>query len=94
MKKTLQAKAIPDEEFIRAVRVCSVRQAQAWGAPTAWCNRMDVEAELSERLGFDVPWKVVLAKARTLIKQGRMDGCPCGCRGDFDLRGKPDDPFT
>ena len=31
----------------------------------------------------EVPERVVLAKARKLIRQGRMGGCACGCRGDF-----------
>src|SRR5690242_601315 len=90
----MQAKDIPDSVFIEAVQVCSVRQAAAWDAPNAWCHRWDVEEELTARLGVEVPWKVVLAKAAKLIKRGVMDGCSCGCRGDFDLRGKPDDPFA
>lgn len=89
----MQVKDISDEAFLAAVATCSVRQAQEWGYKDAWCNRMDVEAELSRMLGVEVPWKIVLAKARKLIKRGLMDGCPCGCRGDFDLRGYPDDPF-
>ncbi len=89
----MQAKDIPDEAFIAAVAACSVRQAAAWNNPGAWCHRWGVRDELTEALGVDVPEKVVLAKARTLIKQKRMAGCACGCRGDFDLRGFPDDPF-
>lgn len=38
--------------------------------------------DLNERLGY--PSKVVLAKARTLIKRrGTVHGCACGCRGDL-----------
>jgi hypothetical protein len=29
------------------------------------------------------PDKLVLAKARKLIRRGVIDGCVCGCRGDF-----------
>lgn len=32
-----------------------------------------------------MPPKVVLAKCRQLIKRKLIDGCPCGCRGDFEL---------
>ena len=85
---SVQAKDISDDDFIRAVQVVSVRTAASWNQRTAWANRFDV----AEELGF--PEKVVLAKARKIIKQGRMDGCSCGCRGDFDLRGHPDDPFA
>lgn len=90
----MQAKDIPDDLFVQAVAECSLRQAREWLAASAWCNRYDVTEWLSERMGVAVPEKVVLAKARAVIKKGRMDGCPCGCRGDFDLRGYPDDPFA
>lgn len=29
------------------------------------------------------PPKVVMAKLRSMIRRGLMDGCACGCRGDF-----------
>jgi hypothetical protein len=29
------------------------------------------------------PDKLVLAKARKLVRRGVIDGCVCGCRGDF-----------
>jgi hypothetical protein len=35
-----------------------------------------------------VPWKVVLAKFRRVKKRGLVDGCDCGCRGDFELTSK------
>lgn len=87
VRKSIQAKDIPDDEFIAAVAAVSVETAKRWGHKDAWANRFDV----AEKLGF--PEKVVLAKARAVIKKGRMEGCTCGCRGDFDLRGYPDDPF-
>jgi hypothetical protein len=31
------------------------------------------------------PPKVALAKIRAMIKKGLVDGCGCGCRGDFNL---------
>jgi hypothetical protein len=33
----------------------------------------------------DVPYKVVLAKVRSLKRRGLLDGCTCGCRGDFEM---------
>lgn len=44
-----------------------------------WANRTDLAA----RLG--VPDKVLLAKLERLIKKGRITGCACGCRGDFEV---------
>lgn len=34
------------------------------------------------------PEKVALAKMRRLIAAGLVDGCGCGCRGDFNLTEK------
>lgn len=38
----------------------------------------DVQAAMS-----DFPAKVVQAKLRSLVKRGILQGCACGCRGDF-----------
>ncbi|MCK5021473.1 MAG: hypothetical protein KAS32_30960 [Candidatus Peribacteraceae bacterium] len=32
--------------------------------------------------------KLLLAKMRKLIKRGLVDGCACGCRGDFVITKK------
>lgn len=37
---------------------------------------------------FAIPEKVFLAKSRTLIRRGLIDGCACGCRGDFTIIGE------
>lgn len=34
---------------------------------------------------FDLPDNLLRAKLAKLIKRGLMDGCTCGCRGDFEL---------
>ena len=39
--------------------------------------------DLAKKL--DVPDKVLLAKMRRLIKKGKVKGCACGCRGDFEI---------
>lgn len=31
------------------------------------------------------PYKVGLAKMRQLIKRGLVQGCGCGCRGDYEI---------
>jgi hypothetical protein len=35
-----------------------------------------------------VPEKLALAKMGMLIRRGLVDGCPCGCRGDFEITAK------
>lgn len=34
------------------------------------------------------PRKVVMAKLCSLVKRGMLEGCTCGCRGDFELTDK------
>lgn len=36
----------------------------------------------------NLPDKLVVAKMRNLIKKGLIDGCGCGCRGDYVLADK------
>lgn len=33
--------------------------------------------------GDVIPEKVILAKVQKLIRRGKIQGCWCGCRGDF-----------
>lgn len=71
----VQAKDISTERFTEAIRSTS-----RWGRGLApWANRWDVARYLG------MPEKVVLAKARKLIKAGVIGGCGCGCRGDFEV---------
>lgn len=46
-----------------------------------------VGSELVERSIFPegVNYKLALAKMRLLHKRGLVGGCPCGCRGDFEI---------
>jgi len=55
----------------------------------AWCNWFSQDVRSVRRaMPEDTYPKVVLAKMRALIKKGLVDGCPCGCRGDFRLTDK------
>lgn len=67
-----QAKHITTQMFVDAVIATRT-------GPSKWANLWDV----AEHLGM--PQKVVLAKAKKLIKQDVIRGCVCGCRGDFHL---------
>lgn len=65
---------IPDEAFLAAVQAVH-NSTGMW----AYVH------QLAEAL--DVPHKLVLSKARRLINRGVLDGCACGCRGDFEIPG-------
>lgn len=74
----MQAKDVADEDFLAAIERHSTDGK--WGPSTRWVMRHELVEDFP-----DVPEKVLLAKARTLIRQGRMYGCACGCRGDYRL---------
>lgn len=65
---------IPDDAFLAAVQ--DVHDSKGM-----WANT----GEIAEAL--NVPVKLVLSKARRLINRRVLDGCTCGCRGDFEIPG-------
>jgi hypothetical protein len=75
----LQAKDIPDQVVIDAVvSQYGVHGGNGPNNGLASSSLWDVQRVLS-----DYPPKVVLAKLASLIERGMLDGCACGCRGDF-----------
>lgn len=73
--EVIHAKDISDVEMLRVVA--------AINAQWRWALTYDLDEALPS-----FPRKVVLAKARQLIKRGLLDGCGCGCRGDFEITDK------
>lgn len=69
----MQAKDIPDEAFLAAVRVVN-------NVERRWAFYGDLMSALP-----GIPYKVLRAKADKLIRRGLLDGCACGCRGDFRM---------
>lgn len=74
----MKASDVDDVAFLTIVDRRS--KDRSYGTAHRWVLRGEVEEEMS-----DVPWKVLLAKARSLKKRGLLDGCMCGCRGDYEL---------
>lgn len=46
-----------------------------------WVNSWD----FNDTEWAEIPHKVLWAKLANFIKKGLLDGCTCGCRGDFTL---------
>ena len=67
----IQAKDISDGLTTEAI----LKVRKPWGVSILW----DIQAELP------FPPKVVLAKLRSMERRGVINGCTCGCRGDFTL---------
>ena len=95
----IHARDIPDESVLELVAACNEGRCEGgegWhgGAPgygenLSWEKDQSISPhplsrwDLARALG--VPEKVALAKARRLIRRGKMKGCYCGCRGDFEI---------
>lgn len=71
----MQCKNIPDRPILEFL-------ANRNGEWAHWFER-SYPASVRNAMPDDVPDGVVLAKMRRLIKRGLVDGCDCGCRGDF-----------
>lgn len=72
MKTRAQAKDISDTRVLDSLRAT----VNPWGTSLL----EDVQNALS-----DFPPKVVRAKLSSLIRRKVIDGCTCGCRGDFEI---------
>ncbi len=72
---TVQAKDISDAQIMDAQAAVRGR----YGVDR-WATTWDIQAHLSQ-----FPPKVVLAKLRSARKRGLLNGCACGCRGDWEV---------
>lgn len=77
----MQCKDIPDLPILQFVA----------GHGGRMCNRYfgdERDVRQAMPLGFDTPDKLVVAKMARLIQRKLIDGCPCGCRGDYLITDK------
>lgn len=75
----MQCKDIPDEPILRFLE----------GLNGEWANwYFGDENDVGCAMPAATPEKLKLAKMRMLIRRGLVDGCDCGCRGDFVLSEK------
>lgn len=82
MIKDFQCKDIDDVEVLGFLLFQKVHNNGAWstygsGNPT-----------IQDVCPVGTPLKVQLAKMRILFRRGFIDGCTCGCRGDFVITEK------
>lgn len=69
----MKASDISDEQIYEVIR-----------GPIKYPNLGAQIWELSAALP-EFPYKVIRAKCDQMIRKGRLRGCACGCRGDFQL---------
>lgn len=75
MPKLVQAKDISDDVMLDALA-----KTRGMHGVSRWSTLWDVQQALSQ-----YPPRVVLAKLRSMTRRKIIDGCCCGCRGDFEL---------
>ena len=74
----LQCKDIPDRPILEMLAK----------NPKKWHNWCGAEWNVTSAMPPGTPPKLALAKMRTMIRRGAVDGCPCGCRGNFVITEK------
>ena len=76
----MQCKDIPNRPILEFV-------AKHGGIGCSWFGD-EYPRSVSHAMPEGIQSKLVLAKMRMLINSGLVSGCPCGCRGDFELTDK------
>jgi hypothetical protein len=72
----MQCKDIPDLPILEFL-------AKSLGVWHNWSEGH--ERDVGHFMPAETPRKLVLAKMRGLMRRGLVDGCGCGCRGDFEI---------
>lgn len=74
---------------IPAGPILSYLAHQARGKPaTHWEAHGTNIPSVYDAMPPDTPAKLRLAKMRALLRRGLVDGCDCGCRGDWTITDK------
>lgn len=76
----LQCKDIPDQPILEILY--EIGKTGRWGT---WF-RGNYDNSVAPAFPQEVPEKLIIAKMSTLIRRGLVDGCPCGCRGDYVMK--------
>lgn len=94
MKKTIQCKDIPTLPILQFVAEHGGIGCN-WNCPSEFQNGNEWERKAYDRNvrlsmpdGYNLPANLVLAKMRNLIRGELIEGCYCGCRGDFEITDK------
>lgn len=74
----MQCKDIPDQPILEMLA----------RNPKKHHNWYSEEQDVCAAMPPGTPSKLALAKMKMLIRRGVIDGCACGCRGDFIITEK------
>lgn len=87
----MQSKDIPDVPVLEFLENRKLALLPFPGAPGTLLARKDgslFENSVQHAMPAGVPMKLMRAKMASLMKRKLVDGCVCGCRGDFELTEK------
>jgi len=83
----MQCKDIPDRPILSFL----AGPFDGWPAPgwAVWYGKKgETVQSVLNAMPEGTPPKLALAKMRQMIRRGVVDGCGCGCRGDFEITTK------
>lgn len=75
----LQCKDIPERPILALLE-------RNPGVFHTWCSGW--ERTIRPAVSVEVPDKLLIRKMDQMIKKGLVDGCGCGCRGDYRITEK------
>lgn len=78
----MQCKDIPDRPVLEFIH--GLHGSATW----FWSESYKPDNSVARAMPQDISERLVLAKMRNLVQRGLVDGCACGCRGDFKLTEK------
>lgn len=84
----MQCKDIPDREVLAFLNDMPCWPQNGVRMSGNWGSRQDNSNTVLHGMPPETPEKLALAKMRQMIRRGVVDGCPCGCRGDFVITDK------
>lgn len=76
------AKEVPERLLLSVIECLGLLTPSKPERPYRWTFWWDIQDSLKAN-GVEAPEKVLRAKLAKLVKRGILDGCTCGCRGDF-----------
>ena len=84
----MQCKDIPTRPILQFLDELGQWGTWFWVEAGDYADRPEYESKPANsvrRAMPKVPDKLCRAKMASLMRRGLIDGCPCGCRGDYEL---------
>ena len=78
----MQCKDVPDKEILIFLNERK-KNGKTW---CCWFNGF--ENSIGQAMPIDTSEKIRISKMAKLIKRGLVEGCGCGCRGDYEITDK------